>query len=106
MPQRRRPQIDPLSEITLTQQLANIIVSEIKSGTYSVGDQLPSEGDLSYDHGDPARGIPPRHGMYGDLSRVTARRSLLQLEKQGWVRGLPGRGWFVVNDNPEPKPEV
>lgn len=72
--------VDPYSPVPLYRQIADLIMSMIKSGEYAPGDQLPSESRLSQEYG---------------VSRLTARSAYRYLREQGAVVTAQGRGSFV-----------
>lgn len=72
------------SPIPLYYQLKEILRQQIKEGILHAGDQLPSERDLEESFG---------------VSRMTARRALVELCNEGYVYREQGRGTFVA----EPK---
>lgn len=61
-------------------QIANALREKINDGTYAPGDLLPSEAVLSAEYG---------------VVRNTLRRALAQLEREGLIESLPGRGRIV-----------
>ncbi len=69
------------SEVPLYYQLGTILREQILSGTYAVGDQLPTEAELVADYG---------------VSRITVRQALKTLEDEDLVRREAGRGTFVT----------
>ena len=58
------------------------LIQKIESGEFLPGDKIPSENDLIK--------------MYA-ISNTTARKSLLELELQGWANRIKGKGTFVLN---------
>jgi GntR family transcriptional regulator len=78
--------IDRISAEPYYLQLARIIESQIKNGTYKAGDRVPGETELCRSF---------------DLARSTVRETLRALEQQRLIRMVPRRGAFVndVNDN-------
>src|SRR6478672_8427997 len=62
-------------------QLARLMRNEIDQGVLQVNDRLPGE-----------REICKRFGV----SRTTVRHALEELERMGYVRPDPTRGWFVT----------
>ncbi len=68
------------SGIPLYIQLKDIITERIKDGTYSTGEILPSETQLSLTY---------------QITRQTARRAISELVKGGLIRTEHGKGSFV-----------
>ena len=66
--------------VPLYYQLAGILREHIVSGKYHAGDRLPTEEALSKDY---------------DVSRITIRQALGDLEKEGFIKREAGRGTFV-----------
>jgi GntR family transcriptional regulator len=58
------------------------IIEKIKSGQLQPGDKIPSENEII--------------SLYG-VSNTTARKSLLQIELNGWAQRIRGKGTFVLN---------
>lgn len=65
------------------QEIADQVRSAIATGLYDHEGVLPSEADLSAEHG---------------ASRVTIRKALEHLRRQGLVDSRQGFGWFVGGD--------
>ncbi len=69
-------------------QLKEIILSEIKKGTYKDDDAIPTEKELS---------------EIFDISRTTIRQAIKELENEGWLYRLKSKGTFVsrpkINQN-------
>ncbi len=61
-------------------QLADLLRSQIAGGMFTPGDQLPSEAQLQGEHG---------------ISRITIRQALADLEREGLLSKVPGKGTFV-----------
>ncbi|MEI6425624.1 MAG: GntR family transcriptional regulator, partial [Lentisphaerota bacterium] len=61
---------------------------KLVSGEYNKGSVLPSENTLCEKY---------------KTSRFTVRASLKMLEKEGFAKNMPGRGWQVVSTEPEKK---
>lgn len=72
--------IDKSSAIPLYLQLVDIILEQIKSGTYNEGEKIPSERELSETF---------------NISRATVRQALSELEKQKDIYKIHGKGNFV-----------
>jgi len=79
--------VDLNSRVAYYLQLITILKSKIRSGEYSQGDQLPSELDL---------------GSQFNVSRTVVRQALLELEREGLIQRLQGKGTFVA----EPKMDL
>ncbi|WP_423129248.1 GntR family transcriptional regulator [Gaoshiqia sp. Z1-71] len=58
------------------------IIQKIESGELQPGDKIPSENELIK--------------MYS-ISNTTARKSLLEIELNGWANRIKGKGTFVLN---------
>lgn len=58
------------------------IIQKIEVGEYMPGDKIPSENDLIKTYA---------------ISNTTARKSLLEVELQGWASRIKGKGTFVLN---------
>ena len=69
------------SEVPLYYQLGTVLREQILSGTYKIGDQLPTEAELVADYG---------------VSRITVRQALKTLEDDQLIRREAGRGTFVT----------
>lgn len=76
-----RPTPDPLDTEPAYRRLSRALRAEIASGHYRDGTQLPTESELSAQHG---------------LSRQTVRRAFQDLVSDGIVYRVPGRGTFVA----------
>jgi len=72
--------IDKNSKIPLYMQLYIILKEEIANGTYAAESFLPSESELLEKYG---------------LSRITIRRALTDLENDGYVKKIRGKGTKV-----------
>ena len=68
--------------VPLYYQLASILREHIVSGKYLAGDRLPTEEALARDY---------------DVSRITIRQALGDLEKEGFIKREAGRGTFVAD---------
>ncbi|MEQ8812490.1 MAG: GntR family transcriptional regulator [Imperialibacter sp.] len=58
------------------------IIQKIESGELLPGDKVPSENELIKEH---------------NVSNTTARKSLHEVELQGWATRIKGRGTYVLN---------
>ncbi len=67
---------------TLKDQLKEYIQNKILDGTYKVGDKLPSERELSSELG---------------INRSTVRESITEIIEDGWLKSVPRKGTYVVN---------
>lgn len=68
--------------VPLYLQLTEKIIDQINDGTYEAGDKLPSERELCH--------------IY-DMSRITVRSALSELERDGYVKKFQGKGTFIAN---------
>ncbi|MGC9522615.1 MAG: GntR family transcriptional regulator [Anaerolineae bacterium] len=69
------------SPIPLYRQLYYQLREAIEDGELEVGNRLPSERQLAAEYG---------------ISRLTARKAVTLLRKEGYVRAHQGRGSFVA----------
>ncbi len=76
--------IDRNSPIPLHSQLAALLKTQIAAGVYVPGLSLPSERDLCEEYA---------------ISRTTVRETLHQLEREGLVQKIAGRGVFLTEPN-------
>jgi len=72
--------LDRDSPQPLFQQLDNLLRGQIEDGSLGPGDRIPSEHELSREHG---------------ISRMTARRALDTLVMEGLLFRRPGKGTYV-----------
>ncbi|WP_025641000.1 GntR family transcriptional regulator [Schnuerera ultunensis] len=72
--------IDKSSRIPLYYQLMDIIMEMIDKGNLEEDDQLPSERELCESY---------------DVSRSTVRQAIQELEKEGYIYRVHGKGTFV-----------
>ncbi|WP_180994064.1 GntR family transcriptional regulator [Bacillus sp. Marseille-P3661] len=72
----------------LYETIYNDIVQKINDGQYSFGDMLPSEMELEQSY---------------KISRTPVRQALKQLENDGYIYRLQGKGSFVANNSPSGK---
>ena len=68
-------------------QIARVISTQIANGEIARGSRLMSERDL---------------GKHFNVSRVTIRRALLDLQERGLIEAEGARGWFVTSALGEP----
>ncbi len=73
-------EIDKNNKLPLYYQLYEIIVHDIKKGTFAEHDKLPSERELCERF---------------EISRSTVRQAMNELEKDGYIYKEHGRGIFV-----------
>lgn len=72
---------------SLPSQLSKLMLSEIQSGQFTVGDKLPPETDLAQKYG---------------VSRTVLREAIASLKNEGILKSKPGRGIVVINTkNPQ-----
>ncbi|WP_246202508.1 GntR family transcriptional regulator [Virgibacillus doumboii] len=72
--------MDKKSKVPLYLQLMEDLIKKIDAGEYQVDEKLPSERELCELH---------------DLSRITVRQTLQELEREGHIYKLHGKGTFV-----------
>jgi GntR family transcriptional regulator len=75
--------LDRTSDTPLYRQLRDALADAIYSGTWRVGDRIPSESELI--------------AAYG-VSRTVVRAALGELANQGLVRQIQGKGTFVIEN--------
>ncbi|MDY4534799.1 MAG: GntR family transcriptional regulator [Tractidigestivibacter sp.] len=78
--------ISNLSDKPIYEQVASQIRAAIMAGDLHAGDQLPSIRSLAADL---------------RISAITTKRSYADLERQGFIVAVPGKGSFVAGDNLE-----
>jgi len=76
--------INPKSSLPIYEQIENQIKSEILAENYKPGDSLPSIRTLASDL---------------KISVITTKRAYEDLEKEGFVYSVPGKGFFVDDPN-------
>lgn len=81
--------IDRAHPIPLYHQLKTIILRQIKQGALKADDRLPAEIDLAQKYG---------------VSKATVRQALGELEIEGLVRRIQGRGTFISEAKVEQGP--
>ncbi|MBP1993865.1 GntR family transcriptional regulator [Paenibacillus eucommiae] len=72
--------IDKNNPLSLYHQLKQILLNKIEAGEWKVRDKLPSEAELCEQY---------------EVSRITARRALAELEHEGVIERKSGKGTFV-----------
>ncbi|WP_227001857.1 GntR family transcriptional regulator [Virgibacillus necropolis] len=73
--------MDKKSKVPLYLQLMEDLIKKIKNQAYRENDKLPSERELCE--------------IY-DMSRITVRQALQELEREGFIYKLHGKGTFVA----------
>lgn len=73
--------MDKQSKVPLYLQLMNDLIKKIKTQSYRENEKLPSERELCE--------------IY-ELSRITVRQALQELEREGYIYKLHGKGTFVA----------
>jgi GntR family transcriptional regulator len=76
--------LDRASPVPLYHQLKQALAMRLKNGEFELGLPLPTEAELM---------------RFYDISRITVRRAMLELEREGHIVRMPGKGTFVT----EPK---
>jgi len=71
----------PLSPVPLYTQLKELLRERILDGTYAPHSRMPSESEL---------------GKAFDVSRITVRQALGDLQKEGLIFKIHGKGTFVA----------
>ena len=79
---RVESQIRRGSPVPLYLQIAGIVRDLIDDGTFQKGDSIPSENEIS---------------NYTGISRMTVRRGLQELVRQGVLESVSGRGYFATS---------
>lgn len=77
--------IDRKNQEKLYIQVMRRLVDEIGRGTWGIGAQIPSEGELS--------------SRYA-VSKITVRQALANLAADGYLVRVQGKGTFVANNRP------
>jgi GntR family transcriptional regulator len=81
MSQSTLPKLLPLSPIPLYNQIKDLLRTRILQGTYSPHSRMPSENELS---------------NHFSVSRITVRQALNDLQKEGLIFTIHGKGTFVA----------
>jgi len=81
--------IERAAEAPLYKQIAAELRARIKGGTFTVGDQIPSEAEMQDQYG---------------VSRMTARLAVQELRTEGLVVTGQGKGTFVADPKTAPMP--
>ena len=69
--------------MSMSTPLRDTILDQLQAGQWRAGDRLPTERELSDQHG---------------VSRTTVRKALLELKAQGLIEQTVGSGTFVTED--------
>lgn len=80
----RKLNIEKINKIPITDQIYDKMISNIKSGTWKVGDKLPSEAELA--------------NIFG-VNKLTIRLVLQKLNTLGLVETKNGIGTYVIEFN-------
>ncbi|MFA5650535.1 MAG: GntR family transcriptional regulator [Proteiniphilum sp.] len=75
-----------MKRASIYKRISNGIIKQIKSGELTPGNKVPSENELINRY---------------NISNTTARKTLSNLEEQGWVIRIKGKGTFVTNRSKE-----
>jgi GntR family histidine utilization transcriptional repressor len=76
---------EPLPHVAPFARIKRHVVARIESGEWGVASRVPSENQLAAEFG---------------VSRMTARRALLELMHEGWLVRSQGLGTFVADRKP------
>lgn len=76
--------IEKTNSTPLYLQLKNKIKKEIRSGILKPGDKIPSEAQMQKEYG---------------MSRVTVRNAMAELEMEGYIIKVQGKGSFVAQSD-------
>lgn len=76
---------NPVPHIAPYARIKRHVVARIESGEWGVASRVPSENQLAAEFG---------------VSRMTARRALLELMQEGWLVRSQGLGTFVADRKP------
>lgn len=77
--------VDRKNQEKLYIQIMRLLVDEISRGTWSIGDRIPSEDELSTRFA---------------VSKITIRQALSNLAADGYLMKLQGKGTFVAGNRP------
>ena len=81
----KKEKIDKSRSVFIYKQFADILRKHIQHGVFKSGEHIPSERLLSQEH---------------NINRITVRRGINQLIKEGLLYSIPGTGTFV-SDKPK-----
>jgi GntR family transcriptional regulator len=73
--------LDRRSPIPLYHQLKVSLVQRVEEGIFSLGKPLPTEVELTETYG---------------ISRATVRRAMQEIERDGYIYRVPGKGTFII----------
>ena len=73
--------LDKFSEIPLYFQLKRIFLDRIRKRIYKINEAIPSELEIQKQF---------------NVSRITVRRAIAELEREGYLNRKPGKGTFVT----------
>jgi len=80
-PASAEPQVVPMSSVPMHTQIREIIRRRVLDGTYAPHSQMPSESQMMEAF---------------SVSRITIRQALGDLQKEGLIFKVPGKGSFVA----------
>jgi len=80
--ERRVNLLDKFSEIPLYFQLKRIFLDRIRKRIYKINEAIPSELEIQKQF---------------SVSRITVRRAITELEREGYLNRKPGKGTFITN---------
>jgi GntR family transcriptional regulator len=80
-PERTEVQVVPMSSVPMHTQIREIIRRRVLDGTYAPHSQMPSESQMMEAF---------------SVSRITIRQALGDLQKEGLIFKVPGKGSFVA----------
>ncbi|MGG4342462.1 GntR family transcriptional regulator [Paenibacillus lautus] len=78
-----------MEQIPLYQHIVNALTAQIESGKLQAGDQLPTEAEISKEY---------------NVSRITSKRALTELENAKLIYRIQGKGSFVSTDRAHHRP--
>lgn len=78
-----------MEQIPLYQHIVNALMAKIESGELQAGDQLPTEAEISKEY---------------NVSRITSKRALTELENAKLIYRIQGKGSFVSTDRDPQRP--
>lgn len=80
--------LDRSKNTPLYSQLQNLLLNRIENNVYEINDKIPTEDKLQKQF---------------NISRITVRKAITELEKKGYLEKKPGKGTFVKTNNPGKK---